>query len=162
MPKYQVIRNVDIITEVTAKNKAEAIEMALEEEGRGEGEYCEVSIKTVVLEKDKKPCKGRFEVIVDARTVRGNDVTEENIADARHVENLDLGNIGLTFTKVEQTSLCVSGPRIILHFEVHCHGGNAGEVTVADLKEDIDEMIMWWGGNAWSYDNGPKITVKAI
>ncbi|CAB4149853.1 hypothetical protein UFOVP549_8 [uncultured Caudovirales phage] len=76
MPKYQVIRNVDIITEVTAKNKAEAIEMALEEEGRGEGEYCEVSIKTVVLEKDKKPCKGRFEVFVDARTASGKDATE--------------------------------------------------------------------------------------
>jgi hypothetical protein len=162
MPKYQVIRNVDIVTEVTAKNKNEAIEMALEEEGRGEGEYCEVSIKTVILEKDKKPCKGRFEVIVDARTVTGKDVTEADVADARHVENLDLGNIGLTFTKVELTSLLVDGPRLILHFEVHCHGGIAGKTKPSDLKNDIDEMIMWWGGSVWSYADAPHITVNVI
>lgn len=162
MPKYQIVRNVDIVTEVTAKNKKEAIEMAYEEEGRGEGEFCENSIKAVVLQKDPKPCKGRFEVIVDARTASGKDATEADVEDARHVENLDLGNIGLTFTKVELNSLCVDGPRIVLHYEVRCHGGHAGDTKVADLKEDIDEMIMWWGGKAWSYDNGPKITVKAL
>jgi hypothetical protein len=50
MPRYQVVRRVDIIIEVEAANKDEAIEAAIEEEGRGEGEYCEVSVKTYKLD----------------------------------------------------------------------------------------------------------------
>lgn len=53
MPKYQVIRSVDIVCEVDADNEAGAIEEALEMECAGKAEFCEQSIEAIELDKPK-------------------------------------------------------------------------------------------------------------
>lgn len=50
MPKYQVIRTVEIITEVTAKDEDQAFQEALAVEMEGKAEYSELTFKATVIE----------------------------------------------------------------------------------------------------------------
>jgi hypothetical protein len=163
MPKYQVIRTVEIITEVTAKDEDQAFQEALAVEMEGKAEYCELTFKANVIKDPVKTVEGRFRITVEAVTWNGADATKKQVEDALCVENLDYGNCGVDFTAdIKITSSAVHGPNITIIYEAGASAYGDDDYDLAQLKNDIDEMIMWWGGNGWSYDNGPKITVKAI
>jgi len=159
MPKYQVIRNVDIVCEVTATSKEDAKMVALEVESQGKAEFCWNKTTAVMISKEPKVTKRKFEIVVTARTTSKRDATKEEVADALCVENLDYGNIGLDFTSVKITSSAVCDSRIIITYCVTVSGFSDRADLGNDMRAQIDEMIMWWC-TAW--DNYATITVKAL